>query len=169
MAAAPLKPLSLYFVGMGIFSFFLLFGYVAGDCDSTLAIMGYNLLGEQLAHPPCGTGAVLFLRFVEAMWFGTSAMFVTLGVAPRFGVPVSKEIYAIVFWFFLVPVFLGYILAFVVTEIEPGNHALLSIPASLRAPWATCTRCDRRQVPVRSQRHLPRSLYRGFPSLLQAR
>ena len=108
-------------------------------------------------------------RFVEAMWFGTSAMFVTLGVAPRFGVPVSKEIYAIVFWFFLVPVFLGYILAFVVTEIEPGNHALLSIPASLRAPWATCTRCDRRQVPVRSQRHLPRSLHRGFPSLLQAR
>eukprot|EP00315_Gephyrocapsa_oceanica_P004292 CAMPEP_0185310026 /NCGR_PEP_ID=MMETSP1363-20130426/23372_1 /TAXON_ID=38817 /ORGANISM="Gephyrocapsa oceanica, Strain RCC1303" /LENGTH=114 /DNA_ID=CAMNT_0027907545 /DNA_START=141 /DNA_END=485 /DNA_ORIENTATION=+ len=82
--------------------------------------MGYNLLGERLAHPPCGTGAVLFLRFVEAMWFGASAMFLTLGAAPSFGVPVSKEIYAVVFWFFLVPVFLGYILAFAITEIEPG-------------------------------------------------
>ena len=38
----------------------------------------------------------------------------TLSLSPKPGL--KGEIYAIVFWFFLVPVFLGYILAFVVTS-----------------------------------------------------
>ena len=114
-------PLNYYFVTVGIFGLALLVSYVAGSCDDTLAIFGYNLFGESLQKAPCGAGAHLFLRFLEGAWLGTGLMFTALGVAPKAGVPVSKSIYAIVYLTFFLPMFLGFVLSFMVTEVVPGG------------------------------------------------
>ena len=128
-----LGPLNYYSIGLGIFGIFIMVGYVSSDCDATLAILAYNLLGQKLPHPECGTAAVLFLRFFEAQWLAAGLLFIALGIAPKCGFPVSKAIYAM----------------YVAAQLSPlrphltGLDLILSsaspVTASISAIWCPCS------------------------------
>merc|ERR1719197_1344626 len=110
-------PLSIFTAVLGVLCLILSTSYIIDGCDLTLAKMGYNFhLTPELPHPECGPGAALFLGHIESFFIAEGLALIALGIAPKFGVPVSKKIYAIAYLCFFPPMRLGFITAFATTE-----------------------------------------------------